>query len=80
MKMVWIKRENDDRNFRIQEKLGLKVIDLENPEDIDEKIKELIKDKYRTIFLSNDIASFSEDIIKKYNNNESINIIIAKRK
>ena len=80
MKMIWIKRKNDNRNFKIQEKIGLKVINLENPEAIDEKIKEVIKNNYKTIFLSNEIASFSEDIIKKYNNNDSINIIIAKRK
>ena len=80
MKAIWIKRKNDNKNFKIQEKIGLKVINLENPEAIDEKIKELIKNNYKTIFLSNEIASFSEDIIKKYNNSDDINIIISKRK
>ena len=80
MKAIWIKRKNDNKNFKIQEKIGLKVINLENPENIDGKINELVKNNYKTIFLSNEIASFSEDIIKKYNNSDDINIIISKRK
>lgn len=33
-----------------------------------------------TIILTNEVASFSEDIIKKYNKNENINIIITPNK
>lgn len=33
-----------------------------------------------TIIVTNEVAGFSEDIIKKYNKNKSINIIIAPNK
>ena len=35
------------------------------------------ENKYKTIFISNEVASFSEDIIKKYNKNDDIRIIIT---
>ena len=53
---------------------GYKVNDLEKT---DEKIRELVDKNYTTIVVSNEVASFSEDIIKKYNRIESVNIIIA---
>ena len=53
---------------------------LDNPEDVDKVMENMINKNYNTIILSNDIASFSEDIIKKYKNNKDINIIISKRK
>ena len=53
------------------------VFDLDNLEETDKLLKELINKKYNTIVLSNEVASFSEDIIKKYKNKENINIIIA---
>ncbi len=39
-----------------------------------------MKKQYDTIIVSNDVASFSENIIKKYSKNEEINIIISARK
>lgn len=80
MKISWIKYEKDDTNFMIPERLGLKVERLENPEEVDNKMKELIKQNYKTIILSNEIAGFSSDIIKKYQNNLDVNIIIGIRK
>lgn len=81
MKVFWIKEESDNKNFRIAERLGMPVCRLKNPEEIDEKIKNVIKENnYDTIVISNDIAGFSEDIIKKYNNNKNVNIIISTRK
>ncbi len=53
------------------------VFNIDNLEDTDKKIKELIDKRYDTIVLSNEVASFSEDIIKNYKNKENINIIIA---
>ena len=47
---------------------------------IDDVIKQMIKKDYNTIILSSEIAAFSEDIIKKYNTNKNINIIITPRK
>lgn len=80
MKISWIKQENDNKNFTIAEKLGMNVYRLNNPEDVDETMKKLVNKNYNTIVLSNEIAGFSEDIIKKYQTNKEINIIISPRK
>lgn len=76
MKVSWIKYEKDKKNFRIPENLGFDVFKLHDIDNIDSKINELIKNKYDTIIISNEVAGFSEDIIKKYSKNENINIII----
>ena len=76
MKVSWIKYEKDNKNFRIPENLGFDVFKLHDIDNIDNKINELIKNKYDTIIISNEVAGFSEDIIKKYSKNENINIII----
>ena len=78
MKISWIKYEKDNRNFNIPERLGFDVFKLSNPENTDKKINELINNNYDTIFITNEIASFSEDIIKKYRKDEKIKIIITK--
>ena len=80
MKITCIKYENDDKNFKLFEKMGVNIVNLNNPEQVDQKMKELINNEYDTIFLSNEIAGFSEDIIKKYKTDRNINIIISKRK
>lgn len=80
MKISWIKYEKDNKDFRIAERLGMDVYRIESPEEVDNKMQELLKDNYKTIVLSNEVAGFSEDIIKKYQNNKDINIIISPRK
>ena len=80
MKISWIKEEKDNKNFMVAEKLGMDVHRLNNPEDVDKTMEELVKQKCNMIVLSNEIAGFSEDIIKKYKNSENINIIIGQRK
>ncbi len=80
MKVSWIKYEKDNKNFSLPEKLGFDVFKLKDLEQTDNKIEELIKNKYNTIILSNEVASFSERIIKKYSKNESIKIIISASK
>lgn len=80
MKISWIKYEKDNKNYIMPERLGFDVFKLNNPEETDKKIKELIKDKYNTIFITNEIASFSNDIIKKYGKDDKIKIIITKTK
>ena len=74
MKVSWLKYEN---SFKIPEALGFDVIKLENPEETDNKIKELMKKEYKMIVVSNEIAGFSEDIITKYNRDKNVSIIIA---
>ena len=56
------------------------VYDIDNLEKTDEKIKELINKNYSTIVLTKEVASFSQDIIKKYKNKENVSIIIAPNK
>ncbi len=80
MKISWIKYEKDNKDFRIAERLGMDVYRIETPEEVDNKMSELIKENYKTIVLSNEVAGFSEDIIKKYQNNKDINIIISPRR
>ena len=80
MKISWIKDENDNKNFRVAEKLGMDVYRIKNPEEIDNKMEELVNKNYNTIVISNEMAGFSEDIIKKYKGNNAINIIISPRK
>jgi len=80
MKISWIKTKNDKDSFRIFENMGFNVYNLEEPEDTDKKIKELIDNNCKTIILSNEIASFSNDIITKYKKQDDISIIIASGK
>lgn len=77
MKISWIKYEKDNKSFKIPESLGFNVLRLKDPEETDKTINELIQQNYKTVILSNEIAGFSEDIIKKYGKDKSINIIIA---
>ena len=77
MKISWIKYKNDVDSFKMPEALGFDVYKIEDPETTDEKISELIKKDYRMVVVSDEIASFSEDIIKKYNKDKNIRIIIA---
>ena len=80
MKISWIKSKEDIESFRFFKGLGYPVFELEKLEDTDLKLKELIDNNYKTIIISNEIAGFSEDIIKKYKKAENINIIIAPSK
>lgn len=80
MKISWIKQEKDNKNFAIAERLGMDVHRLNNPEEVDKTIDDLVKQNYNMIVLSNEMAGFSEDIIKKYKNNNDINIIISPRR
>ena len=80
MKMSWIKYEKDDLSFKVPEKLGFDVFKLIEPEETDNKIKELINKNYDFIIVTSEIAGFSEDIIKKYDKDRNVNIIIARNK
>ncbi len=80
MRISWLKLKGDNNSFKIFKNIGLDVYDVEEPEDTDKKIQELVNKEYKTIVISNELAGFSEDIIKKYNKTENINIIIATSK
>lgn len=77
MAISWIKSSKDKKSFKVFKTLGMDVFEIDDLEKTDEKIKELVEQKYDTIVISNEVASFSQDIVKKYNKMEDINIIIA---
>lgn len=79
MKVSWIRYKDDD-SFKIFKKLGMDVYDIEDLDKVDEKLRELINNDYKTIVLSNEVASFSEDIIKKYQKSDDIRIVITPNK
>lgn len=79
MKISWVKYKQDD-SFNFFKNAGFDVYDIDNLDKVDEKLTELIENNYKTIILSNEVASFSEDIIKKYKKSEDIRIIITPTK
>lgn len=81
MKISWIKNKEDKQSFSVIQNLGGTVYELDDPEKVDQTIENLYKkENYNTIIISNELAGFSEDIIKKYQNDEQIRIIIAPNK
>ena len=77
MGVSWIKYEKDKESFKLPEVLGFDVVKLKNLEDADKKVLELVKNDCRTIIISNDVAGYSEDIIKKYNKDPNVKIVIS---
>ncbi|MBQ2916855.1 MAG: hypothetical protein IJE59_01555 [Clostridia bacterium] len=77
MAISWIKSSKDKKSFKIFKNLGMDVYEIDDLEKTDAKIKELVEHEYDTIVISNELAGFSGDIIKKYSKTEDINIIIA---
>lgn len=75
---MWIKNKQDKQSFQWIQTLGGNVYELEDPEKVDQMIENLYKkEECHTVILSNELAGFSEDIIKKYQFDEKIRIIIA---
>lgn len=80
MKVSWLKYKQDNSSFKFFKNIGMEVYDIEDLEQTDKKLAELIHNDYRTIIISNEVAGFSEDIIKKYAKDNNVNIIIAPNK
>ncbi len=80
MEISWLKSSKDNKSFKLFKGLGMDVYEIDDLDKTDEKIKELIEEKYNTIVISNEVAGFSGDIIKKYSKAKNINIIIAPSK
>lgn len=78
--MSWLKYKEDNSSFRFFKNIGMDVYEIEDLEQTDMKLQELVKNDYRTIIISNEVAGFSEDIIKKYAKDSEVNIIIAPNK
>ena len=58
----------------------MNIEEIKEPEEIDNKIEELKKQKYTTIVIPNELASFSQDIISKYKYDPTLNIVIVPSK
>ena len=80
MKIAFIRYENDRENFRVAKALGMDFAEIKEPEEIDDRIDKLKKQKYTTIIIPNDLASFSEKITTKYKLDENLKIIITPSK
>lgn len=80
MKTLCIKYKNDKYSFRFAKMLGMSVIEIEDLETIDNKLEELKKKDYTSVMITNEVASFSENIINKYSKDSSFNIIIIPNK
>ena len=76
VKVAWVKQQTDKKNFRLQENMGLEVLKIQDVEETDQKLEELIQKQYDTIIISNELSYFSEDIIRKYQKKDDVNIII----
>lgn len=77
MKVSWLKYKKDNTSFKFFKNIGMEVYEIEDLEQTDAKLEELVKNDYKTIVISNEVAGFSEDIIKKYAKSNDVNIIIA---
>lgn len=77
MAISWIKSSKDNKSFKLAKGFGMDVFEIENLEEVDDKIQELVDKKYSIIVVTNEVASFSQDIIKKYSKSENVDIIIT---
>lgn len=73
----YIKQKKDKGKIFLNESFGVKVIEIDNIEDIDKALEEIEKKGKSTVFISNEMASFSNNIIKKYEKDQNIRIIIS---
>ena len=80
MNISFIKFKKDKKSFNFVKGFGAKVFELEDPENIDNLINQLTHEKYDTIIITNEVAGFSSDIIKKYKRKENVNIVIIPSK
>lgn len=80
MRISLIKSKKDIQSFNFAKGLGMNVVELENNEEVDQKINELISNNCTNIIITSEVAGFSEDIITKYKNSNNVNIYIAPSK
>ena len=77
MKISFIKTRNDKNSYKMAKNFGMDVFEIQEPEQIDEKIEELKIKNYNTIIITNELASFSQNLIPKYKNDSKIKIVIT---
>ena len=77
---LYLTKDEYEKDYQIPKLLGMNIEEIKEPEEIDNKIEELKKQKYTTIVIPNELASFSQDIISKYKYDPTLNIIIIPSK
>ncbi len=80
MKISYIKSIHDNSSFKFFKNIGMNGVELEDLENVDKVLSRLIDQNYKTFFITNEVAGYSQDLFKKYYNSKDINIIIAKTK
>lgn len=80
MRIGLLKSSNDESKFSFFKMLGAEVQEIQDLEKTDDKIKELVKNDYKTIIMTDEVASFSESIIKRYGRSDDVKIIIIPQK
>lgn len=80
MKISYIKFKEDNRDFKLAKGIGIDVFEIKDPEQIDKQIEKLRNEKYDTIVISNELASFSNNLESKYKNDDKMKIIITPNK
>lgn len=73
----FLKYYKDKDGFNFWKKIGMNVLEIQEPEKIDEVIDNLDNSMPKTIILKDELASFSNSIISKYKNAPNLNIIIV---
>lgn len=77
MKVSFIKYKKDENSFKLAKGLGFDIYELDKPENIDKEIERLKEKNYTTIIITNELASFSDNLLAKYKNDNKLNIIIT---
>ena len=80
MKISFLKYKQDTESYKIAKSFGMDVFEIENPEQVDNKIEELKNNNYTTIFMPSDLAGFSEKLTQKYQYDNQLKIIITPSK
>ena len=80
MKISFLRYKEDAVSYKIPKGFGMDVFEIENPEQIDNKIEELKNNNYTTIFIPSELASFSEKLMNNYKYDNKLNIIITPSK
>lgn len=80
MRISFLKYKEDQESYKLPKGLGMDVFEIEQPEQIDNKIEELKSRKYTTIFIPSELASFSEKLMHQYQYDNEIHIVITPSK
>lgn len=75
MKMTYI-RFLEEKQPVVTKLFPIQTIKIKDPESIDERLESLKEQNYDTFLISSQLASFSQDVIKKYEKDKNIKIII----